>query len=228
MVMTALSLDPTSLMAPSELILLNGDKFAKKVMIGNIDLLHTPVSVSAAQLGQAILASAFLACEQTGAIRLETRQKKAMMGLRKIINLYATPKDGVEWPAYSLESKIGTIAGQLQAGKGDNEVSNVIYTWLGEDSGSPWQSAIELVKSGMADRGLLDRLQEKKLKVFSVTRYQLPDKTASLVQEIPIAPLQRLLEDCEKMRPEIWKMLVKQINSAIKARTEQDSSSMDF
>ena len=55
---TSFTIDPSNPLSPSELVLLNGDKFAKKVMLGNVKLMHTDASVSTAQLGLAILAAA--------------------------------------------------------------------------------------------------------------------------------------------------------------------------
>ena len=57
---------PDQPLSASELVLLNGEKFAKKVMMGNIQLVHSEESVSVAQLGQAMLAAAFLAAESSG------------------------------------------------------------------------------------------------------------------------------------------------------------------
>jgi hypothetical protein len=220
---TSYVIDPTQPLTPSELVLLNGEQFAKKVMLGNVQLLHSGASVSAAQLGQAILVAGFLAAESTANLRFEARQEKAMLGLRKVKNLYANPTPHpVEWPDGCLESRLPTLAERLKADQENHQVSRLIYTWLGEDSGSPWQSAIDLVKYGMAGRGLLDSSKEKKLKLFTVTTYTLPQSTASLAAQQSIESVKQLLSNCERSRPEIWDLLVKQIKKAISDRTEQD------
>ncbi|MFC1922387.1 hypothetical protein ACFLY4_03775 [Chloroflexota bacterium] len=223
-----LSPNPGNPISSSELVLLRGDQFAKKVMIGNIKLLHTDASVSISQLGQAILAAAVLAAEAAGNLQLEVRKGKAMFGLRKVKNLYANPTPTpVEWPKYSLEAQLPPIAERFKNDQDSHEVSNLIYAWLRQDSSSPWQSAIEMVQSGLAERGLLDTSEETKLKVFTKINYSLPESTASLAAEQPIEPVKQLLANCENDRREIWDLLVKQIKSAIKARTEQDDS-VDF
>ena len=223
-----LSTNPGHPISPSELVLLKGDQFAKKVMMGNIKLLNSEASVSVSQLGQAILAVAVLAAEAAGNLQLEVRQGKAMFGLRKVKNLYANPTPTpVEWPKYSLEAQLPPIAERFKNDQESNEVSNLIYSWLRQDSSSPWQSTIEMVKSGLAERGLLDTSEETKLKVFTVTNYSLPQDTALLAAEQPIEPVKQLLANCENDRREIWDLLVKQFKSAIKARTEQDDD-VDF
>jgi hypothetical protein len=223
-----LSPNPGNPISSSELVLLRGDQFAKKVMIGNIKLLHTDASVSISQLGQAILAAAVLAAEAAGNLQLEVRKGKAMFGLRKVKNLYANPTPTpVEWPKYSLEAQLPPIAERFKNDQDSHEVSNLLYAWLRQDSSSPWQSAIEMVQSGLAERGLLDTSEETKLKVFTKINYSLPESTASMAAEQPIEPVKQLLANCENDHREIWDLLVKQIKSAIKARTEQDDS-VDF
>jgi hypothetical protein len=222
------SINPSNPLSPSEHVLLNGEQFAKKVMMGNIKLLHTEASVSISQLGQAILAAAVLAAEAAGNLQLEIRQEKAMFGLRKVKKLYANPTQSpVEWPQYSLEAQLPPIAERFKNDQDSHEVSNLIYAWVRQDSSFPWQSTIEMVQSGLAERGLLDTSEETKLKVFTVTNYTLPETTASLAAEQPVEPIKQILEDCENNRREIWDLLLKQFKSAIKARTEQDDS-MDF
>jgi hypothetical protein len=223
-------LDPNYPLAPSELVLLKGDRFAKKAMLGNIQLLHTDASVSVSQLGQAALAAAIAACQQAGDIRLELRQKKVTFGLRKVTTLAAVPTgDAVNWPEHSLEAQVAPIAGKLQADGDRNTVSDVIYAWLREDASVPWQQALELIMSGMAERGALEAEKQTKLKVFTTTKYHLPEGTAGLAEQHSDEPLQALLADCQREQPQIWDALLKELKSAIKARTTQDeSSSMDF
>jgi hypothetical protein len=101
------AIDPTQPLSPSELVLFNGEKFAKKVMLGNIKLMHIDASVSNAQLGKAIITAAVLAAESAGNIKLEVRQEKALFGLRKVKNLYANPTPHQsEWPQFSLEAQL--------------------------------------------------------------------------------------------------------------------------
>ncbi len=71
------SIDPDNPLTPSEVVFLNGELFAKKVTLGNVQLLHSEEKVSLNQLGQAILTAAILAGEQAGAFRLEVQERKA-------------------------------------------------------------------------------------------------------------------------------------------------------
>jgi hypothetical protein len=223
-----LTLDPTNPLSASELVLLNGDQFANKVMLGNIQLLHTDASVSVSQLGQAILAAAVLADESSGNLRLEVRQEKAMLGLRKVKKLYANPTSyPVEWPQYSLESQLQQIADRFKNDDDSHQVSNLIYAWLQQDSSSPWQSTIEMVKSGLAERDLLEKTEQTKLKILTVVNYSLPESTFSMARQLPFEPVKQLLKNCESNRQDIWDLLVKEIKKAIKDRTEQDDD-IDF
>lgn len=223
-----ISFNPTNPFSPSEIVLLNGEQFAKKVMMGNIKLLHTDASVSFSQLGQTILTAAVLADEAAGNLQLEVRQDKATFGLRKVKRLYANPTPHkIEWPQYSLEQQLPEIAERLKNDDESHQISNLIYAWLRQDSSSPWQSTIEMVKSGLAERDLLEKTEEKKLKILTVVNYSLPESTAKLARQYPFEPVKQLIQNCESYRKDIWELLVKEIKKAIKDRTEQDDD-IDF
>jgi hypothetical protein len=214
-------LDPTGPLAPSELVLLRGDQFAKKTMLGNVRLLHTEESVSLVQLGEAILAAAFLACHEAGSIQLRVRPKKALFGLRRVDRLQAMPGDpAVAWPAATLEATIGRMV-QDSARDDGLDIRDLVYRWLAQDSASPWQAAVDRIKAGLAERGLLNRFDEKRLKIFTVTRYELPPATDTLAAGQPLEPVRRLLELCAEERPAVWRLLAKEIGAAISARTEK-------
>jgi len=220
------TIDPNNTLTPSEMVFLNGEVFAKKVMLGNVGLMHSDEKVSLTQLGQAILAAAVLACEQAGAFRLEVRERKAMLGLRKVRELFAIPADlGEKLPENSLEATLSELAKRL-APKDNNDIYTMFYTWLREDASSPWNTAMELLKAGMAQRGMLETTEEKKLKIFTVTRYTYPERTARLVKGQSVESVKALLDNCVRARPEVWKLIESGIKKAISARTE--SSDTDF
>ena len=215
-------------LTPSEVVFFNGQEFAKQVLIGNVTLMHVDAKVSAAELGLAMLRAAFLGAERSGALRLEVRQKKALLGLARRDTLYAEPLGGAPaWPEPSFESKLVQLAAQWKAANGSNEVSNIIVALLGQDSANPWQSLAEIIKSQLAQRGLLRAIQERKLKIFVSTRYELPESTAAMLLRQPVAPVQDLLADCQHNRPQVWKLLEAHIRRAIQQRTEQSDSSDD-
>ena len=221
------TVDPSNPLTPSEMVFLNGELFAKKVMLGNVDLLHSDEKVSIAQLGEAILATAMLACEQAGAFRLEARERKALLGLRKVRELFAVPTTPREnLPEGSLEATFYNLAVNL-APQNKNDIYTMLYVWLRQDATAPWNTVMDLMKAGMAERGMLDATQEKKLKIFTVTHYAYPEQTARLVKGQSAGPVKAMLENCERTRPEVWKMLEDAIKKAIRARTESSDNDFD-
>jgi hypothetical protein len=79
---------------------------------------------------------------------------------------------------------------------------------------------IDHVKSGMAERDLLESSEPKRLKVFTVIEYSLPERTRTLLPHQSAKMVATLLERCQTSRPEVWKLLEKQVKSAISRRTE--------
>lgn len=221
------TIDPDNPLTPSEVVFLNGEMFASKVMLGNIDLLHSNEKVSLAQLGLTILQAAFLACEQAGAFRLEVRERKAMLGLRKVRKLYAVPATPREkLPEHSLEATFFDLATSF-APQSNNNIYSMLYAWLRQDAAAPWNTVMELLKASMAQRGILDATEEKKLKIFTKIRYTYPERTARLVKGQSAEPVKAMLDNCARTRPEVWKLLESRIKKAISARTESSDVDMD-
>lgn len=154
----------------------------------------------------------------------EVREEKKLLGLRKVQKLFLEPggRSGT-WPNGSLESTFSLMVRQ-RAGLGKNDIRNLLYEWLGEDSGVPWRAVVEKLESAMASRGLLGALEEKKLKLFSVTRYSLPDSTAALKNEEGLQSVRRQIEEGRTRWPDVFELLEKQLNKAIRARTDQDAA----
>jgi hypothetical protein len=220
-------IDPDRYLTPSEVVFLNGEQFAQKTMLGNVELLHNKEKVSLSQLGMSILSAAFLGCEEAGAISLGIGERKAMFGLRKVRELYAVPGSArLQLPEDSLEAVLARMAVRFEE-RDEHSVQNLIYAWLREDSSAPWNEVLKLFQSGMARRGLLDARQEKKLKIFTVTHYSLAQDTPALMKGQSFAPVKSMLESCKGSRPEIWKMLEDGIKKAISARTESQDNDVD-
>lgn len=213
------------ILTASEQVFLQGEKFAEKGgMLNKYKLMHTDEQVSLSDLVTKVIAAAFLASEKAGAIRLEVRKKKALLGLAKITSIYAEPLTDVDFPSGSLEAKFSNLAVQYQLMKGTNEIWMLVYAWLRMDVASPWARAAELIQAGMGERQLVDVITEKKLKIFTSTRYELPESTRSLAAAAPVHTVQQLFADCQTNRPEVWEILVKQIKQGVDKRKEVDTS----
>jgi hypothetical protein len=83
---------------------------------------------------------------------------------------------------------------------------------------------IHEVKEGLSKRGLLDRIEEKKLKVFTSVKHELPADTFTMAEQARVDAVKQLLTNCQSSRKEIWGLLVKQLKKAISDRTEQSDS----
>lgn len=214
---------PATLSA-SEMVYLQGEKFSPKAGVFNkIKLLHVDQDVNVNELVMNLLAAAFLWAEESGAVRLEIRQKKVLLGLAKSTTLFVDPVRPVDFPMDSFESAIYPLAGQFAA-KNQNEVSNVIYAWMGADSSSPWSEVVKKVQWGLARRGLLEVIEEKKLKIFTVSHFEIPLATVQLANTLRPDGIQAMFLRCQQTRPDLWKLLNKQIKSGVDSRQEQSRS----
>ena len=212
-----------STLTPSETVLLHGDQFAHDggPLSTNTTLPATGAKVAAAPLVQALVAAALLAGEYSGAFRLEVRDKKALFGLRTVRGLFVEAGPApVPWPEPSLEAHLGRL---LRGGPRD--VSNLLYILLWRDSSNPWEAMIDVVKQGLAARGLLEIEDVKHLKVLTTQRFRLTPAAPGVIAAQPATFVQEMFTANAQQRPELWKLLNEGSKSGVKLREERDSSS---
>ncbi len=118
-------------LAPSEVLLLNGEKFAVdagRLFNPRIELPTTGARVSVVQLTQALLAVALLANEQADTIRLSVRPKHTLIGLRTVDTLWVE-STGIAstWPAASLELAIYLMCSRVSPYGEQHDLDQVFF-----------------------------------------------------------------------------------------------------
>lgn len=208
-------------LSPSEIVVLDGERFAQKTLAGNIELLNGG-KVSAAALGQAALLVAFLACREAGEIAVELREKRRFLGIQKAQIAFAQPTGAPgEWPDGCPEKAIGALARTLEP-RHENDIQSIVYAWLEQDSGNPWKEAVGKIYAGMAGRGLLETRVEQKLRVFTEVKYSLPATTAALKEPVSADAVLQLIASSEADSSGEADLLRKHIKKAVQKRTDQD------
>lgn len=212
---------PPLVITPSERVLLFGDRFTPQAgMLGTKEVVLTSgVKVDADKLAAAMLAAAFLANEQAGALGLEVRQGKAMFGLMKTEHLHAVPgPKQVGWPNGTLEQVISrSVATQPKV---DDLVSGVIQ----ERSASPGQALCQRAKIALAARDVLAAEEKKTLKIFTTVAFSLPDASRAAAEQSGWAHVQQMLQNCQQQRPQLWNALTKNIQASINWMTQSSDT----
>lgn len=204
---------------PSELVYFNAEKIAStKGVFNKVPLLHCELQVNKIELVQHLLAAAFLANEQAGLMRLELRQKKVLFGLGSKAALFADPTGNPSlWEGPCLEASLLEAAGR----SANSEVASIVSAWLGSDFSDPYVEVIDRLKVKMAERGLLDMQEERKLKIFVTRSFSLPSEARAFIAAQPLASLTALFQACQASRPQVWQELLAQIKKAVDSRQEQ-------
>lgn len=167
---------------------------------------------------ESILAVAFLANEQVGGIQLKLVRKK-VAGLIPTTVLVAVPADvTIRWPQLSLEFKVHLFAQLSGDGFRSNEVSAIIFDWLGKSYSNPGQAALGLVKDGMVSRNLMNKVRRKRLGLFAASRYELTNTATRLLARQNMEPIYQLLDECQSTRSRVWQVLVKGIRVGLDCR----------
>ena len=215
----------TMYFTPSEVVLLNGERFAQPAALVNKYTVHASgQGVSSNKLAVVVWSAALLANEQYGLIRLTPSVNSTLFGLVKTPTLLVEPT-GVQpgWPAGSLEANLIEVTRQLQATR-QNNLHMIVYRWLGSDYSAPFHMVLQMVEQGLGQRGLMQEVEGRTLGIFKTKKLVLPDSTRPFIAGQPISPVQQLLQQCEQFRPDVWKTMQKNIEKAISQRTEQTDS----
>lgn len=208
-------------LTPSEIVLLRGEAFAPSAgMMNSWKVIGSENKVSGPPFALAAISAAFLALEQSGSVRLEDGRKKATLGLREVDTVDVIPNgSGVDWPAGSYEARIMEIAIRGISNKTPN-VRDIVFHLLEEDSHVVWDWAVRIGHRGLGQRGLLDATVEKGFLKSGLTKYSMPASTAAMLTPDRVAAVQALLNEAQRQRPELMKVMHKEIKSAFGARQE--------
>jgi hypothetical protein len=203
---------------PSELILLNGEKFAPEVQTGGHQLLCSDGMVNGHYLAVMMVAAAILANEEENAMEIEVKQRTKLFSPNPSTQVLIHPVgQAPNWNGYTLESAILFSAGQFFAVQEDYSVRNVVYTVLLEDRKHPWTKVIDFVEWGLATSNWLMPVEGDAAKAFQ-TPFICPEKVQELAFSQPLSLIKGLLSSCKKNSPEKWKFLLAEIDQAIKDR----------
>ncbi len=206
---------------PSELILLNADKFAPEVETGGHELLCSIGMVNGQYLAVMMAAAAILANEEEGALEIELKEEKRLFSSNKGRQVHIHPiGHAPNWNGYTLESAVLFTAGQLFAVRGDYSARNVIYSVLRENRKEPWQKLIEFVEWGLATSNWLVPVEGDAENAIE-TPFVCPDKVQELAFSQPLGPVKNLFSSCKTNNPELWKILLSELDLAIKDRSSK-------
>src|SRR4051812_33456097 len=92
-------------LSPSEVVLLNGERFATPSGSG-VELLHVDMTVSANELLPAIVCVALVACERNGELSLTVGKRRRLTTVHYQVVIEPRGRRG-RWPDGSLEAQIG-------------------------------------------------------------------------------------------------------------------------
>jgi hypothetical protein len=202
-------------LTPSELVFMNGEKFAPMSGYPRVRLLRIDLEVSSPHLAQAIVAAGLLANEKLGALRLELVEHKSGFRQHKTNSLMIKQEMNVfGWQSDTLEAMIPDWTRRLAR----VELSKILENIIGEDCEDPWQKIINTVAWGMAASGWLIRVQGDATKAFT-TEFVCPAQVRELAVQQSLAPVQQLFMDCQTARPEIWAQIQEELKQAVEVRT---------
>lgn len=205
------------LLTPSEAVLLYGDRFLKKAMLGEKPLLGEH-KVSITDHAEKIMTAAIIANQQRGFVTLNIEKGKALFGLVKTQKLRIAPGSGVpDWPEESTESALVRALGQNTV-----DLDDLVISFIGDISSSPGMDYIARVKGGLAARGIVTAEKKKVLGIFSSTNISLTPEQRARIEQQGFQPAQALLTDAGNGDKEIFDKVESAVSEAFANRTRSE------
>jgi hypothetical protein len=202
--------------APSELVILFGDRFAPEagLLASKEEILTSGVKVNSEKLMNVAIKAALYTVHRSGAAKLQVRAGKALFGLMNTQKLFLLQGAGTaSFPSGSLEAYL------LEQAVLETEVEDVLKAFIGEEVSNPPQRALGLMKRGLSERGLLEAEMKKSLLVFATIDYVLPAATRMAAEAESVEPVLQLLREFEQREPELDKAAQKALDGARVAMT---------
>ena len=215
--MTDASAPPVPPFAPSELVVLFGDRFVPEagMLASKEEILTSGAKVNSEKLMNAAVNAAVWAVVRAGAARLELRQGKALFGLLKTQKLHVVPGGGPSpFPAESLESLV------VEAARQSPELQKLLEAYIGGEVADVPARVVGKIKAGLAERGLLGREERKTMMVFTTVAFTLPDATRAAAERESLDAVKSLLSDAQQREPELARAVQKDIDGARVMMTE--------
>jgi hypothetical protein len=189
-------------LTPSEIVLLQGARFAEDRLAGSTKLLDGHTSVSSRELVTMQLVVALLEHERQGTVEFKTEGKRVFVN--------TTGKLG-KWPTPSLESR-------LEFRPGD-DIAAVVLRWAVITHPDAWTRAAEKTFIPLVLRGLAAVTVIGTVKMYAYANKELEAAAATCVEAVSTA-----LEKCRQTRPGFWDLMNGEIVRAVEAGEYQESA----
>jgi hypothetical protein len=200
-------------LTPSDLILLK----AMPTHLMEVDgVVRVVVKDPPDEVVRRAVATAFLANEEAGHLRMEIIHRKVFFGLVGKNVLQVGKVDGTaRWPTGSLERSLFGFFPSVRVA-----VSDVVSDWIVVNSTNPDRLVMGRIKEEMAAMGVLELTVVRKsvLKFFHVNQrhFVLPRWTEAVIERQSVS---NLIEVCRQSRPDVCRMLHKEIERGFDRRT---------
>jgi hypothetical protein len=209
--------DPSYPLTPSELFFVDVQDFKIGHKVSHWNKKWFPSLFGKAEPIRELLITAFLANEQIGSLRIETREKQTSFGFGSRLFTYVAITDTADiWPQRSLEFELHRIGASLKK-KGEHQVFKIVYEWL-QPRGSPFGLTFQLVMGHLCERGFLKKNVRKDLGIIHVNEYYPKEKLLRHTIEHRVQKVREMLEEYKSLRPDLWKTLLREINEAYEKR----------
>jgi hypothetical protein len=187
-----------------------------------LDVPCRDVSVDLKTAAGTLVAAAFWALREAGAVTIGVEQKKGLFGAKSRVAVRRAP--GGTGAGANGPVETGLLAALADK---DPYARDTVYRWLGRDFGNPWGTAVGRIESELVEAGLLKPAEvsgvKGKLKAVSSGRPAVaPDCGAVDAVRVDVEAMVGQWQAFQHAEPDLAKALVAECRDGVDRRLESD------
>jgi hypothetical protein len=170
-------------LTPSEVELLRTNNGPDSILFGHLTRKLTDESCSMLPVLERLFMKALEANQAVGNFIFQIQEGRPKFGVRSKKRLFVRVNGSqYTWPAPSLEASLNSLVRSLSTDEGMLPVSDLLKAWFAERAITHFQSGVRWVYEALADRGWVQKREEQRLNLFSLTSYEIPAITKGLLE----------------------------------------------
>lgn len=172
-------------LTPSEIELLNTLSGEGEALFGQLTYVLNQGEKGFIPMLERLLSAAIDANRDKGVLRVEFRPRGSLFGLRKRHRLAISANGSMHrWPTPSLEASLAEVLRSSFPLQVQMTIADLVRVWYQKGAFAHLQAAIRWVYDALAERGLVERHIERRLELFRLTRYVLPEGVSDVAARL--------------------------------------------
>ncbi len=220
--MTTTNQPTKSTLTPSQIVLLNGERFTTPGSKVTDDFVVSAQPVRIKDVAMAAMLAALLALEARRGVTFELRPDASGRSGANLKLVFVLAETGAGFAAETFEGWLESELVYLTPTR-DNTVKQLATTAIVGANADPWWGLLRLTRRSLFQAGLFEPYEERRGKFFKATveRWRATPQLAPILAANPWEPVKATLSDFERGRAELYKACLENIERGVRGMRPQ-------